>query len=144
MSQLIRFTIGPFLPRRYWPTLYEGTAPPLGLVLVSGLLGIAVAAYLLIAGLSEYGRTHNPGVVFERAANDPTVRVVRGTVFAYFFTMSGGFATYLLAASVLRVIAVVVDDPIGDPMLSALDAVARRVTSTRIRTDRGRMRAGRR
>lgn len=139
------------LPRRYWQSF---DLPVLSLVPISGFVmlfaGFAIGirgyfGYLErlrdTAGLSilDISQQQVQGTLPETAAVSaaPGAVYALGPVAFAFFSPVGLFATYLVLSSLVRIASSYIDEPLGDPILTGLDAVARQSTgSRRVRSDR--------
>lgn len=139
------------LPRRYWQSvdLPIANVAPLG-ALLSLAAGFAIGFrgyFLYLARLQsvnelsmlEVGRMQVEGTLPETAAAStaPFAIYITAPIAYALFTPLGLFATYLVATSVIRMISVYIDEAHGDPILTGVDALARRTfTSYRQRSDR--------
>lgn len=133
------------LPRRYWQSF---DLPVAGMAPLSGFLtlftGFAVGipgyfAYLerlrgvRAVSILEISRLQVEGTLPETAA----VSAVPGAIYAIaplafaLFTPIGLLATYLILGSIFRIASSYVDDAHGDPVLTALDSIGRRMRRSR-------------
>lgn len=139
------------LPKRYWQAVDLPVPNVAALGAMLTLLGgfaigfrgyfVYLARLQAVNDLSmlEVGRMQVQQKLPETAAaaTAPFAIYVTAPIAYALFTPLGLFATYLVATSIVRLIAVYIDEPHGDPILTGLDALARRTfTSYRSRTDR--------
>jgi hypothetical protein len=139
------------LPKRYWQTfdLPVASVAPLSALLTLFIgFGIGFRGYFVylqrLVSVNEVsmlavGQLQVAGKLPETAAaaTAPFAIYMTAPVAYALFTPLGLFATYLLASSVVRLISVYIDEANGDPILTGLDALARRMfTSYRTRSDR--------
>jgi hypothetical protein len=129
------------LPARYWQVLYRlpiramalpsAVATSLAGLVVGGrgfmvyarLVSDAAAQRTLDAAALQVNRTAPAGEPITTLA--PQLVSVASMVAFTLFTPLGLFATYLTVSGLLRIASVVADDAVGDPLLTALDAIAR-------------------
>ncbi len=144
------------LPRRRWEAF---PALPIDrLAAVSGIVTFIAGVVLGVAGFLRFAWQAAGGVVDatlaiagrqvrNQAPGQITSMTMQGAsalsvVGFLFFTPLGLFATYLAVTGLVRAIAAWVDDPVGDPILTGIDAVAtgsaRRAKQTRARWSRER------
>lgn len=129
------------LPRRLWPE-WEGRLPIARMAMASALatffLGFAVGIpgflryaagtssaitnAMIQAGYAEIARKATPGA----SAGAYGLSIFSLAAFA-FFTPTGLLATYLVGTGLYRLLAVAAHEPRSDPLLSLLDAGARRI-----------------
>jgi hypothetical protein len=129
------------LPQRYWNTLES--LPVERACWFSGLATLAVGLFVGSRGLLAYlDRASRASV---DAAFELAVRQVQGkaagpdittwdlqqlSIFSFvaflLFTPLGVFSLYLVFSGAARVISSWIDQPVGDPLLTGLDAIARR------------------
>ncbi len=129
-----------FLPRRHWQKL-----PALPIERVAVLSGVTTAMTALALGgfgFIRYARAVADGAatvtlqIAERQARnevpgDITTLSTQGisalAIFGFvLFTPLGLFASYLCLSGIVRAAAAAVEDPWGDPILTAIDAIAAR------------------
>lgn len=150
LDRLLAIPAG-LLPRRYWQSFdlpVANMAPLSALLMLFVGFGVGFRGYfdylqrlLNVNELSmlEVGRLQVEGKLPENAATAtaPAAIYLTAPVAFAFFTPLGLFATYLVVTSIVRMIAVYIDEAHGDPILTGLDAFARRTfTSYRTRSDR--------
>ncbi len=147
------------LPRRYWSRL-ETRVPVSRAALLSALATIAVSAALGIPGFYSHAESNaslaidltlaSSGWRPSPTAGESGARKVAAaawdasffSLFTFaFFTPLGLLCTYLGVTGAVRAISVVCDDPRGDPIVSGVDFVARRVRQTVARRRARRVRA---
>lgn len=128
------------LPRRYWQTFdlpVQSLAPYSGFVMFFTAFAIGVPGYfaylerlLHTPGLSmlDVGQLQVQGQLPETvaAATAPAAIYMTAPISFAFFTPLGVFATYLVITSIVRIAASYIDEPHGDPILTGVDALARR------------------
>ena len=139
------------LPRRYWQSFdlpVQGVAPYSGFVMLFTAFGIGVPGYfryldrlLNTPGLSmlDVGRLQVQGKLPETvaAATAPGAIYLTAPIAFTFFTPLGLLSTYLVIMSIFRIASSYIGEPHGDPILTALDTIARRSSgSYRARTER--------
>lgn len=129
------------LPRRYWQSI---DLPVASMAPLSGFVGLFTGfaigftgyfAYLQrlvnTPGLSmlDVGRLQVQGKLPEtvEAATAPGAIYITAPIAFAFFTPLGLFATYLVASSFFRIASWYIDETHGDPMLTAADALGRRL-----------------
>jgi len=147
---------GAFLPRRRWGAL--AALPIERLAIVSGLMTLAGGFAVGVAGFFEFASQAAGGVVDtaigvaerqlrQATTHDITTLDMQGvsmfSPFAFlFFTPLGLFSMYLVVSALVRVVAAWADDPVGDPILTGVDALVTRaagsVSRTRARRSRER------
>jgi hypothetical protein len=129
------------LPKRYWPAL--PALPIRRMSLLSAALTISTAAVIGLGGFLAYservGReaarlilSAGEAQLQRRVPSDPAVNVAplgvaALTPFAFMLTPVGLLTTYLALSGFARVAGWATDEPFGDPILTGLDAAARRV-----------------
>jgi hypothetical protein len=135
------------LPRRYWPHLEE-RLPIARVALVSALTTVAIAGVIALPAFFRHAeasadraadtmlqstgwRSPGPG---GRAPSDGTALATWLTSYLSFLsfallTPAGLVSAYLGASGLFRAVAAAVDEPRGDPLLTALDAATRRAWS---------------
>ncbi len=132
--------LGAFLPRRRWHSLSGLPIEPLAPV--SGLMTLAAGVIVGVGGFLQFAWRAAGGIVDttvqiaarqvrHEAAGEITTFAMQGvsalSVVAFlFFTPLGLFAMYLVVSGFVRAAAAWVDDPVGDPILTGLDALAMR------------------
>jgi hypothetical protein len=130
------------LPQRYWPDL--PSFPIRKAALLSAILTIVASAVIGLGGFLAYnervGRELSRLTVkvaeaqlqrrlpSDSSLNSAPLGVAALTPFAFaFFTPVGLLATYLLASGFARAASCIVDEPFGDPILTGVDTVMRRI-----------------
>lgn len=130
------------LPKRYWASL--PSLPIHKAALVSAVVTIVASAVIGLGGFLAYnervGREASRLIVKvaeaqlqrtlpnDSSLNSAPLGIAALTPIAFaFFTPVGLFATYLLASGFARATSCIVDEPFGDPILTGIDAVVRRV-----------------
>lgn len=139
------------LLKRYWQSF---DLPVRNVAAVSALLTLAIGFAAGFRGYFVYlqrlvsvnevsmlavGQLQVAGKLPETAAaaTAPFAIYMTAPIAYALFTPLGLFATYLLGSSVVRLISVYIDEAHGDPILTGLDALARRsFSSYRSRSDR--------
>jgi hypothetical protein len=130
------------LPRRVWPRfpalpVRKAAAP-------SAILTIVLAAIVGLGGFLAFSEriSRETATLILKAGeaqlqgkvpNDPAVSVApigiaALTPFAFLFTPIGMLAAYMALSGLVRAATCVVDDAIGDPILSGIDALVQRVS----------------
>jgi len=129
-------------PRRYWPSL-DTHVPIVRAAFASALATFVLSVVISVPAFFAYAQGHSNTASdmmaqilgFRKAATLPSMPAAQVTwvsslflpfTFA-FFTPIGLFSTYLTVTGVLRMISVYVDDARGDPILTTLDSVTRRL-----------------
>jgi hypothetical protein len=139
------------LPKRYWQAIdlpVPNVAPISALLTLVIGFGVGFRGYFVYlqrlvnvneTSMLEVGRLQVAGRLPENAATAtaPFAIYITAPLAYALFTPIGLFATYLLLTSVVRLVAVFIDEAHGDPVLTGLDALARR-TFTSYRTRSGR------
>ena len=112
-----------FLPRRYWEDI---DLPVSNLAFASALLTFFAGTALGISGYFAFMAY----VLAQREWTAPPMMIL--VFFSYVFaTPRGLFALYLTATGFIRVIAWNTGEPVGDPILTGIDALWHRARSTR-------------
>jgi hypothetical protein len=139
------------LPRRYWQSfdLPVANVAPFGALLpLLGGFAIGFRGYFLYLAqlqrvnelsMLEVGRLQVEQKLPETvaASTAPFAIYITAPIAYALFTPLGLFASYLMLTSIVRLISVYIEEPHGDPILTGLDALARRTfTSYRERSDR--------
>jgi hypothetical protein len=139
------------LPRRYWQSFdlpIPNMAPLSALLALAIGFGFGFRGYFVYlqrlvhvndVSMLEVGRLQVEGKLPETTATAtaPAAIYVTAPIAYALFTPLGLFASYLVVTSIVRLIAVYIDEPHGDPILTGLDALARRTfASYRRRSDR--------
>jgi hypothetical protein len=144
-----------FLPSRYWAA-FEHRLPVTSSAALSGVVTFMVGGVLGIAGFLRYAAAQASALntvtlkVAERQLSQPPggseissttpvfVNAIAPIAFL-FFTPLGVGCLYLAVSGAVRAISNLVDDPLGDPILTAGDIALRAAASTtRSRRDRRR------
>lgn len=143
----MRFALAMFaalLPYRHWRRL-PNTWPIETAALTSGIATLLVGAAIGIPGFLQHAAATSSlgtGAVIEHAARGEDVSLSPAfngiAIFSFvFLTPTGWLTLYLLATGTLRAAAVWFDDPVGDPILTGVDALVRdSVVRLRGRRDR--------
>jgi len=151
---LIRAAVGvlaALLPARWWPWL-DQYVPATRLALASSILTVIAGGMTGIAGFVAFAQRQasaiNDAVLNSPAAaaagDDLSTLTLQGvsalSVLAFFLTPTGIAAAYFTLSGLTRALSATIADGSGDPILTAIDAVARRfghgVTTTRRRRSR--------
>lgn len=136
-----------FLPSRCWAAL-EGRLPVAPSATLSGVLTFLAGAVLGIAGFLRYAalqasalntatlklaeeQLKNPPGGAEVSSSMPIFVNAIAPVAFLFFTPLGLASLYLVVSGAARAISGVVDDPLGDPLLTGADVVLRTVSGRR-------------
>jgi hypothetical protein len=132
------------LPKRYWQSIDLPVPNVAGwsamLTLLIGF-GAGFRGYFLYlaqlqnaqgVSLLDVGRLQVEGKLPENVntATAPFAIYITAPIAYALFSPLGLFATYLMLTSLVRLVAVYIDEPHGDPILSGLDALARRTFSS--------------
>jgi hypothetical protein len=137
-------TAAALVPRRYWPSVEEHL-PITQAALASAVATLALAGVIAVPAFFRHSeasadraveamlqssgwRTPAPGSPPPSSSRATATWVTSYLAFFSFafFTPVGLFSTYLGLSAVVRAVCVAADEPMGDPLLTAVDAVARR------------------
>ena len=134
------------LPHRVWPAL-QRHAPVEGLAGASALVTLFFGFLLGANGFLAYAieETRRGTEFFLRRPDLPYVSPLAGVTYLFLFaftTPKGLLATYVFLSGFYRVVMSILDEPRGDPLLSALwrwvTETSRRVEESQLRTERER------
>ena len=149
--------VAALLPARLWPSL--PSLPIRRMALLSSILTIIASAVVGLGGFLEYGeRVGRETAVLilkageaqlqgklpaDAAVNVAPIGIAALTPLAFIFTPIGLLATYMALSGLTRAVTCIVDDPMGDPVLSVIDAGLHRASgkAQRARKRRERERA---
>jgi len=120
------------LPKRVWD---DWNLPVANMAPASSMLTLLGGAALGITGFFTHMRAAIDGVEF--MPPPLMLAVFLGYVLA---TPRGVFSIYLVISGLFRAISSWIDEPCGDPLLTGVDALVRRLTSTRREKSRQRAR----
>jgi hypothetical protein len=130
------------LPARVWPSL--PSLPIRKMAVVSAILTVIASAVVGLGGFLAYservGRETAELIVkaaeaqlagklpSDAAINAAPLGIAALTPLAFMFTPVGMLATYMALSGLVRAVTCVVDEPMGDPLLSIADGVIQRVS----------------
>ena len=133
-----------FLPRAVWPRFEEAFIPVFTAAAASGAAQLFAGLALGVPGFLVYAwrvANENTDLMLQAASRGPgqageatSAMSVGGSMFsplAFVFTPLGLTSTYLAVAGLVRLVAAVVDEPFGDPILTGLHRLGSRLATKR-------------
>jgi hypothetical protein len=157
IAAAVAAVVAAFLPSRVWPNF--PSLPVRKAAPISAILTIVAAAVVGVGGFIDYSarisretaaliikvsEAQNAGrLPADAAVTVAPLGVAALTPVSFLFTPIGLLAAYLALSGLARVLTAVVDDHMGDPILTAVDAAVQRtsLTARRARARRERERA---